>query len=483
MYAVYWLKNYLDIKGKYLIYTPNSGEEGYNITSGSLTRGVNIAGSLTLIIPPNNPIWRSPIKPGGDDVTNPSQIMNQGDIITVDYIDGITPKELWRGRVISQDWDIYKNMTLTCEGTLAYLNDILLPDYNFYWSGVISHAYDPDEGLATAVFDKLKDLIPGFSAEEMTDTISEVIEDILPSDSFEPDIESVTETIEKSVASVTTGTGGVGEEDNVDRRVSVYDFLVWVLTIYNAQLSNGNNDQRKRIKIGYIDPAFKGDEYKVNRKTTQYAIAWDEINTAVLEVFGGLMFTSNWYTNSEGNRVYDENNNYFYYYKDSLGTNSQPIIYGQNLVNYEYSIDNTDRVTRWYIFGKTKDADGKEVVVDMSSVNNGLKYIGINDGLHLGTISRVEYTDLTTPKELFDYGWEKIKKSFFGTYTVSVDAVDLHMLDSEVEMFEPGKLVKMVVSNNLYTDIIEDLMLETIEIDLLSPERNKYTFKKTGMTP
>lgn len=478
MFAVYWLKNYLDIKDKYLIYAPNSGDDGYNITAGNLLKGVNIAGGFTLTVPPTNPIWSHPITPGGEDVTNPAQVMNQGDIITVEYIEGITPKEMWRGRVVSQTWDIYKNMTITCEGTLAYLNDVLLPEYNFYWTGVVSHAYDPLEGISSAIFDKLKDLIPGFDAGGVTDIVSDTIENVLPSETFTPDIESITETIEKSAAPTLEE-----KEDNVDRRVSVYDYLVWVLTIYNSQLSNGNNDQRKRIKIGYIDEAFKGDDYKVNRKTTQYTIAWDEIKEVLLDVFGGVMYTSNWYQNAEGEMVYDDKNSYLYYYKDSIGENSQVVQYGENLINYEYSLDNTERVTRWYIFGKTKDANDNEVFVDMSSVNNGLKYIGINDGLHLGTIARVEYTDLTTPKELFDYGWEKLKKSFFGTYTVSIDAVDLHMLNPDIEMFEPGKTVKMIISNELYTDVIDDLMLETMDLDLLNPENTRYTFKKTGLTP
>lgn len=471
MYAVYWLKNYANDSGKRLIYAPNSGDDGYNISVGNLLKGINIAGSLTLNIPPTNPVWKRPIIPDGEEVSNPMQSLDQGDLITVDYIELGVPKEIWRGRVISQNWDIYRNMTVTCEGTLAYFNDILLPDYNFYWSGIVEHSwYDPDEGLGSAVFDKLKDLIPGMSDSGIGDTLNDVVQNVLPSNDFTPNTDSIADTLNKASSNA---------DDNVDRRVTVYDYLVWVLTIYNAQLSNGRIDQRKRIKIGYIDEVFKGEDYKVNRKTTQYTIAWDEISEVLLNMFGGVMYVSNWYKDQNGEDKFDDINSYLYYYKDPIGVNDQIIQYGENLINYEYGVDHSERVSRWYVFGKTKDANGNEVLLDMSSVNNGLKYVGPNEGFEIGTISRVEYTDLTTPKELYDYAWQKFKESFFGTYTVSVDAVDLHMVDRDIAAFEPGKLVKMMISNDFYQSTINDFLLESMEIDLLAPENTKYTFQKT----
>lgn len=475
MYAVYLIK--LGVSNeKHLIYAPNSGEDGYYITEGQLEKGINIAGSLSLTIPPMNPVWRFPavnLDGSAGEVLIPMQSLDQGDLITVDVIEDGISKEIWRGCVKTQNWDIYKNMTVHCEGTLAFFNDILLPEYNFYWSGVIAHKYDPTEGLGSAILDKLKDFIPGMN----DDLFEDVVNNIIPSQTFTPDIDQIADDISKSLTDTDPDT-----EDNVDRRISVYDFLVWILVIYNAQLTSSEVDKRKQIKIGYIDPVFKEEEYKINQKTTQYTIAWDAISSAILDVFGGVMYTSNWYQNEKGEMVYDEINSYLYYYHDSIGKSSQVIQFGENLLNYECELDNTERVSRWYIFGKTKDENGKETIIDMSSVNDGKKYVAVATDGFIGTISRAEYTDLTTPKELLEYGYEKLRKSLLGTYTTTVEAVDLHLIDPSKEPFEPGKMVQVIMSNELYTSNNE-MMLESMSIDLLRPENSSYLFKKTIAAP
>lgn len=471
MYAVYWLKNYDNDRNKHLIYAPNSGDDGYYITEGNLEKGINMAGRLTITVPPTNPVWRDPTT----GITNPSQFLDQADIITVEVIENNTAKEIWRGSVKGQSWDIYKNMTITCEGTLSFLNDILLPEYNFYWSGVVSHAYDPDEGLSSVNLDKLKDLIwPGKimdGLDDLKDGMANAFDNMFGFNKNKPSIDDVGTTLDNSLSDA---------EDNVDRRCTVYDFIVWVMLIYNTALSIHPIDQRKQFKIGYIDPIFKQDKYKINQKTTQYTIAWEAIQSAVLDVFGGIMFASNWHEDEDGKIVYDDTNSYLYYYKDPIGTNTQLIQYGENLLNYSYEIDNTERVSRWYIFGKTKDADDKEIVVDMSSVNNGLKYVGFEEGVLFGTICRVEYTDLTTPLELYNYGMEKLRKSIMNAYTITVDAVDLHILDDTIDAFEPGKTARLVISNDMYTEHIDDLLLESVDIDLLNPANTTFTFTKIG---
>lgn len=473
MYSVYWLKDSYDKTVKTLLFAPNAGEDGYIITSGELTKGINIAGNLTLTIPRTNPVWRHPIFPGELGEIISVSVLNRGDIITVEKTVNGVVKEIWRGRVSSQSWDIYQTMNVVCEGTLAYLNDLLLPDYNFYWSGIIMQSYNPDEGLSSANLDKLKDFLPNLNLDGITDSITDVVNDVISSDSFSVDQSSFDTTMNNAL---TTSDGN----DNVDRRVTVYDFLVWVLTMYNVQLSQDIHDKRKQIKIGYIDPVFQEDEYKINHKTTQYTVIWDAISEAVLDVFGGVLYISNWYKNESGEMVYDEVNSYLYYYRDRIGECSQMVQFGENLLNYNYEVDQTERVSRWYIFGKTKDSSGNEILLDMSSVNHGLKYVGASESW-IGTVSRAEYTDLTSPKELYDYGLKKYKQSFWGSYKISVDAIDLSVIDHTIDEFEPGTAVQVLISNEIESTKRSDFMLESMTLNLLSPESSTYTFTKTGL--
>lgn len=484
MYAVYWWR--FKAEGppeKHLIYAPNSGDDGYFITSGSFEKGTNIAGTLTMVLPPTNPSFKYHWQDGSesDDLVF---LNGQGTIVSVDLVQDGVSKEIWRGRIISETLDIYRNITITCEGTLAYLNDILLPAYNFSWSGVISHAYDPAEGLQFANLDALKDFLPNLTTDGIGEAITDVVENVIPSDSFTPNVDEIYQTIENGLPTPTILEDGTVVEDNVDRRVSVYDYLVFMLTIYNTELSQSPIDKLKRMKIGYIDPIFKTGDYLVNHKTDRYTKVWDEISANVLDIYGGIMFLSNWYTNSSGEKVFDDSHSYLYYYKDAVGESAQVIQYGENLVDFEIEEDHTERASRIYVFGSVKDQNGKETIIDMSSVNDGLKYFG-DESLSLGSISKVEYTDLTTPQDCYNRAVQLFKRYYFESRITTVTAIDLNLLDHSIDALEPGHKVKVIVDNKSYTlsggSAREyNFVLDSVNIDLMSPENSKWVLKRTN---
>lgn len=94
------------------IYSPNLISHGYAITSGKITKELNKAGSLEFIIPPTNPMY--------------SGFSKLKSIITVeDY-----GEEIWRGRVLDETIDFYKNKKVLCEGELAFLNDVLIQPHS-----------------------------------------------------------------------------------------------------------------------------------------------------------------------------------------------------------------------------------------------------------------------------------------------------------------------------------------------------------------
>lgn len=214
MYAVYRWYYENDVLTKRLVYAPNSGEDGYFINSGKFKKGINMAGELSIVVPMENPSWTYYFKDGT--LIKPDFLeLTQGTILSVDLVEEGTSKEIWRGRVISQSWDIYQNMTLNCEGILAFLNDVLAPPYNFSWTGVISQAYDPSEGLKFINLDALKDLMPGLTTDGIGQAVSNVVDNVISNDSFSPDVEGVYDTLTKGLPITTTNEDG--SEDNVDR--------------------------------------------------------------------------------------------------------------------------------------------------------------------------------------------------------------------------------------------------------------------------
>lgn len=93
------------------------------ITEGTLSLEINTAGELSFTIPPTHPLF------GRFEALNPRHEL------TVEE-DG---QEIFRGRILDHNRDIYTATSIKAEGQLAYLNDSVVRPYGTY-------ADTPDEG-------------------------------------------------------------------------------------------------------------------------------------------------------------------------------------------------------------------------------------------------------------------------------------------------------------------------------------------------
>ena len=100
------------------LYEPLLQSEGYIIISPSVTKAKNKAGSFTFKIPPTNPLY--------------DQLKKLKSIISV-YKDGDI---FWKGRVLDERKDFNKIKEVTCEGELAFLNDIIVAPYDYSEKGM-----------------------------------------------------------------------------------------------------------------------------------------------------------------------------------------------------------------------------------------------------------------------------------------------------------------------------------------------------------
>lgn len=100
------------------LYEPLLQSEGYVIISPSVTKAKNKAGSFTFKIPPTNPLYGS--------------LKKLKSIISV-YKDG---NIFWKGRVLDERKDFNKIKEVTCEGELAFLNDVIIAPYDYSEKGV-----------------------------------------------------------------------------------------------------------------------------------------------------------------------------------------------------------------------------------------------------------------------------------------------------------------------------------------------------------
>ena len=100
------------------LYEPLLQSEGYVIISPSVTKAKNKAGSFTFKIPPTNPLYGS--------------LKKLKSIISV-YKDG---NIFWKGRVLDERKNFNKIKEVTCEGELAFLNDVIIAPYDYSEKGM-----------------------------------------------------------------------------------------------------------------------------------------------------------------------------------------------------------------------------------------------------------------------------------------------------------------------------------------------------------
>lgn len=96
---------------KRLIYAPNS--RNALVLSPKLTREVSKGGSLSFTMTRDHEQYES--------------LQKMSTCITVEQDD----KEIWRGRVLSHEADLYNRRVIYCEGALSYFNDSAITPFNY----------------------------------------------------------------------------------------------------------------------------------------------------------------------------------------------------------------------------------------------------------------------------------------------------------------------------------------------------------------
>ena len=96
-----------------LLYSPLLIDDGYLVLNPKLTLELGKSGSLTFLLPPNNPLYDS--------------IQKLKSIVIV-YQDS---EEIFRGRVLHDEKDFYNRKNVYCEGELAFLLDSQQRPYSF----------------------------------------------------------------------------------------------------------------------------------------------------------------------------------------------------------------------------------------------------------------------------------------------------------------------------------------------------------------
>ena len=249
---------------------------------------------------------------------------------------------------------------------------------------------------------------------------------------------------------------------------TVRNYLAFLINQHNEQ----QTDPHKKITLGTVN-VTSPEGSTIKRKSTQYASAWNEINSNLIGPLGGYLIPS---YNSDGSLSVS--------YRETPGDlGSQDIRFGENIVDFSRFVTATDVFTVLIPTGKTESETTSDTttsrsngVLTIESVNGGLDYIR-NDGavrLFGGEIWREHnWSYIRSASELKAAGQKYLADNISAAITINIDAIDLHLLNVNVQAIKLGSLHNVIA--NEY-DVNDQYYCSKIEYHFNNPGQNRYTF-------
>lgn len=227
------------------------------------------------------------------------------------------------------------------------------------------------------------------------------------------------------------------------------------LTKHNEAVSDA-----QQFQIGNVDI-----ETLSSVENTGYGNTWDEISSNLLDIHGGFL------------RVrYDGKTRYLDWTKESGTSCGQVIRFGENLLDLSEYVSASEVVTCLIPYAGQSDSK-----ITISSVNGGKDYIEDAAGIALyGRIWGVTEFDTKDASTLLEMAKENLQKRLKETITITISAVDLHLLDVNAESFHVGDKVRVISPPH---GIDAEYTCTAISLDLVNPDQSEYTFgtPETGM--
>lgn len=227
------------------------------------------------------------------------------------------------------------------------------------------------------------------------------------------------------------------------------------LTRHNEAVS-----EAQQFQIGNVDI-----ETLSSVENTGYGNTWDEISDNLIDIHGGFL------------RVrYDGETRYLDWTKESGTSCGQVIRFGENLLDLSEYVSASEVVTCLIPYAGQGDSQ-----ITIKSVNDGKDYIEDEAGIALyGRIWGVTEFDAKDASKLLEMAKGNLQKRLKETITITISAVDLHLLDVNAESFRVGDKVRVVSPPH---GIDAEYTCTAISLDLVSPDQSEYTFgtPETGM--
>lgn len=254
-----------------------------------------------------------------------------------------------------------------------------------------------------------------------------------------------------------------------------YTFNGPVANLFRQYINNHNSrvDIDKRFTVGEVSLDY--DE-TITCSNYDYPNTFDEITEKILNVAGGRL------------RIRIENN---VRYIDLIADEKDDgdIVYGSQVIEFGRNLlDITEHITAEDIYTVVvpvgapltiKDDNGNETQsnekLNIASVNDGKDYIENTTAVKLfGRIEKkIEYTEIKNATELLTQARKDLNKNIEMSLSLTVSAVDLHLLDADVDAIEVGSWVRVI---SLPHELDTYFKCTKIIYHLDQPESTTYSF-------
>ena len=244
--------------------------------------------------------------------------------------------------------------------------------------------------------------------------------------------------------------------------LTVRGYLETLVNIHNQQVKNQGID--KTFKVGAVTVQDSNDYVY---KYTNWESTLEVIKTDLLETYGGYL------------RIRKENGvRYLDYLADYPNTNTQVIEFGSNLLDFTHDMVASDIVTAVIPLGArledVTEVEGLDAYLTIKDVNGGVDYVYSQDAVKsYGWIFKtIKWDDVHVADNLLRKGKEYLSDIQFAQITLTVSAVDLHMLHVDMERIKVLDRIRVTSTPN-GLDRFFPVSEMTIYLD--KPSNNKLT--------
>ena len=227
---------------------------------------------------------------------------------------------------------------------------------------------------------------------------------------------------------------------------------------------NSQVEPAKRFALGTVEKQSMNYDA---REDNQYTNTLDTIMNKLVDSNGGYLVVRH-----EGDVRYLD-------YLESYGrTSLQTIRFGENILDLTEHISAEDIITVLIPLGKAPEGAKEGSKLTIASVNGGRDYLEDAEAIALygRIVGTNEWSDVTVPANLKKKGQEHLKSMRNLALTIELTAVDLHLVDVDIDRIRLGDMVRVVSAPH---GIDRYMMVTKREYDLLDPANDRIVLGDT----